>query len=433
MQRLICILVFLVLVPEFDDFAEGAWHTPISSVANLIYLPVPGPHFPLFFLFFGLILLIAGGSSGAQWNRRVLPVDRGIRLALLTCVGMYAWGIARGGNFKIAMFQTQYFVMMYVMALAIAGTFRTAAQFTLLGKTILLAAVYRAVVAVIVYFRFVRTGAHALSYVTTHGDTVLFVVAAVMVMSYALELKTKRAIAFCAALATLFLMAINYNNRRLAWVSLLGALAIVFIFLPSRKVRRAVISVMLALTPVLIMYVVVGWGRTESIFRPVQSLSSMFGSTENVSSEMRNIENYNLIVTFNTYPILGTGWGHGYIEVSRAISITSFFLWYREVPHNTLLGVLAFTGVVGFAGIWLTFPIVVHACIRLYRAAQSPIARVIAATAISTVAIYGNQVYGDMGLLSPTGSMIMAIAIAAAYRVPVAEGGWPDPTENKHV
>ena len=62
-----------------------------------------------------------------------------------------------------------------------------------------------------------------------------------------------------------------------------------------------------------------------------------------VTSETRNIENYNLIMTLKSNPILGSGWGHEYEEVSVAYSIKEFFEQYRYIPHNSLVGLVAFT------------------------------------------------------------------------------------------
>lgn len=428
MRRAVCVLLFFAMVAEGQDFFRGEWNSPMKYAADILFFPFPGLRFPIMHAIFALLLVLSGSSPKAQWGKRVLPIDRGLRIALLTCVFMYVWGLARGGDFKIAMFQTHWFVMMHVMALAIVGIFRTTADFSLLGKTILAAALYRACLAIYIQFRFIRSGvlADPPNYLTTHGDTMLFVTALVMVIAYAMEVKSRRAIAFAIPVSLLILMAIQFNNRRLAWVSLLESLAVTVVILPPPKVRRAVIAFFLSVAPFLLMYIVIGWGRTEGIFKPVRSLSTMFGSTEDISSVMRNIENYNLIVTFRSYPILGTGWGHGYIEQVRALSIENFFPWYREVPHNTLLGLLAFTGIVGFLGTWLQFPMVVYASARLYRMAESPIARVIGGTAISIIISYGNQLYGDMGLTYPTVQMMGAIAIAAACRVPVSAGAWPD-------
>ncbi len=429
MQRAVCALLFFALVAEGQDFFLGHWNSPMKYAADILFFPVPGLRFPLMHLIFALILVIVGSSPKPQWAKRVLPVDRGLRLALFTCIFMYIWGLARGGDFKIAMFQTHWFVMMHIMALAIAGIFRTTADYSLLGKVILAAAAYRSLMAIYIYFTFIRTGAllhDPPNYLTTHGDSMLFVTAFILVVNYVIELKTKRALTFALPMIVLLLLAIQFNNRRLAWVSLVEALAIVLVVLPPPKMRRAMISAILALLPILIMYIVIGWGRTESIFKPVRSFASMLGSTEDVSSEMRNIENYNLIVTFRAAPVIGLGWGHGYIEEVRALSIAYIFPWYREVPHNSLLGLLAFTGVAGFMGLWLQFPMVVYAGARLYRLAESPIARVVGGTIIAAVIAYANQLYGDMGLISNTVQILGAVAIAAACRVPVFAGVWPD-------
>src|SRR5439155_21013677 len=136
------------------------------------------------------------------------------------------------------------------------------------------------------------------------------------------------------------------NHRRLAWVSLFGALVVIYFMIPESRLRRRLTIAAVALSPLFVTYVATGAERTETMFKPAHSFATML-TKEDESSKQRNIENYNLIKTLETNPVLGAGWGHEYREVSVAISIKEFFEQYRYIPHNSVIELLAFSALIG--------------------------------------------------------------------------------------
>src|SRR5690606_31658915 len=103
--------------------------------------------------------------------------------------------------------------------------------------------------------------------------------------------------------------------------------------------------------------------------RPVQVLKSVTDSSDS-SSETRDIENYNLIVTARQKPILGSGLGHEYIEQVVAYDISAAFEAYRYVPHNSVLWLLGAGGLVGFSAIWALLLTGAFLAVRTYRHAR---------------------------------------------------------------
>jgi O-antigen ligase len=185
---------------------------------------------------------------------------------------------------------------------------------------------------------------------------------------------------------------------------------------------------LLASVPLFAMYVAAGWGRTESIFKPVGAISTMFGAHADASSEMRDIENYNLVQTLKSNPLVGTGWGHEYKEVSVAISIKEAFEQYRYIPHNSVLGLLAFSGLIGFGLVWQMFVVAGFFHAVSTRAARSPVMRTAGIVGLATLATFIFQMWGDMGwdTLSPV--VLMAVSVGTAVRLPVLVGAWPSKT-----
>jgi O-antigen ligase len=179
--------------------------------------------------------------------------------------------------------------------------------------------------------------------------------------------------------------------------------------------------------PLLIAYIAVGWGRTEGIFKPVGAISTMMGKNEDSSSETRNIENYNLIMTLKSNPILGSGWGHEYDEVSVAYSIKEFFEQYRFIPHNSVLGVLAFTGLFGFTGIWQIFPVATFLLAHTYRNTNDPRVRMATLSGLVGLVVFVLQMWGDMGMGTITSDVLFGASLGVAARMPVLAGTWVKP------
>jgi hypothetical protein len=173
------------------------------------------------------------------------------------------------------------------------------------------------------------------------------------------------------------------------------------------------------------IYIQVGSGRSEAIFKPVASFSSTTGA-EDASTKARNVENLGLIATsLANNPLLGPGWGHPYIEVANWYSIAQFFPLWQYIPHNSVLGLLAYTGTLGFAGFWLVFPTAMFMNARLARLGNTPLARQLGMFGAVELVVVGFQMYGDMGSYYLRPMYLLGFSYAIAMRVPIEGGVWP--------
>jgi len=102
----------------------------------------------------------------------------------------------------------------------------------------------------------------------------------------------------------------------------------------------------------------------------------------------------------------------------------SFFQEWRFMPHNSVLGLWAFTGWLGFTGLFMAAVAAVYFAARAYRAAQLPAERTAAFTAIAAIVIYWVQCWGDIGFSERTGVFLVGPAIAIAGRLVVSTGAW---------
>jgi len=425
MPRVLAILLFLMLVGERQSTYAGLIHTPLGEVDELLhhafFLKVP------FWTYAQLVALLALGGTGRAPIWRARPMDLSI-LASIACVALWiAFGMGRGAGFQDCGFQMLPYLDALVLAFVIMAVMRTPRHHGMILKAIVAAAMYRAVIAVGAYAFVVRSLSpdKAPDCMTDHQDSALFVTGLVIVLAGAVERATKDARRLAWILTPLIIAAIHVNNRRLAWVSLVAALAAAYAALPpgdgKRRARRAVACAI----PLLALYAGLGWGRSEPVFEPLVAFSSV-SSRDDRSTRSRDNENDGLVYTFaQGNAALGTGFGHEYIETDSSLSVRRNFPQYRLVPHNGILGLLAFTGTLGFIGIMLPLPISVFLNARTCRTEVEPIARVAALVGVAEVVICMNQIYGDMGLIHRTPLTILATAFATAGRLSAWSGAWP--------
>lgn len=360
------------------------------------------------------------------------PMIRAIVVSFLAVVFAVIYGLARDGLGKPMYTQAVSWVFGLVFALTAIAVFQTVEDFERLNTAIVYAALWRSCMALL-YFLKVRNRWWDLpSYMTTHEDTVVFVLGFLILASRAIELRTKRALRRLLYATPLILLAIQVNNRRLAWASLLFGILVVYFMLPAKsKVTRKLNRSLLIAMPFLVIYVTVGWGSSAKIFAPLQSFSSMGGGKIDLSTKARDNENLGLVTMIQESPMLGTGLGHEWLELDSRYTVpVAVFPMYHYSPHNSIFALFAFCGVVGFAGLWMILPVAGYLHARTYRNSPDPALRSVASVGLVVLFVYANQAYGDMGAMGVTHMVpatIMGASLASAARLSVLSGAWPLP------
>jgi hypothetical protein len=424
-RRFTYLLLWLALTAEISGFVfNGLWETPLTTIGTAIFNGLPIIH--VFPWDMALVATLAAGMASRVWKtNRVEPLLSSIKISLLSIAASWVWGVLRSGDAYQSMFQLRALVIQRLIACLVLATCSTMGHMKSLGNVIVIAAVYRSFVVMAFWFFVVRFMDEPPHQLTDHADSVLFSIGLLLLVIYAAEKRSSSAITAAIVGAIPICTAIVLNNRRIAWLDLGVGLLVAYILLPKDKFKRKLNRTLLALSPVFAIYVAIGWGHSTGIFTPVGSISGMFGSTEDTSSIMRDIENYNLTKTLATNPVLGTGWGHEYNELVVAINIGGAFPQYRFLPHNSLLGALAFSGMIGFAGLWQVVPVAAFLHARASNAVRGPIPHTAATAGLAILVVGSMQAWGDLGLDALTVNVLMGISIGVAGRLPVLVGAWP--------
>jgi hypothetical protein len=418
-----CALLFVAWTAEWPLETDkmlycGLWRSPLQLLGPLFRsIPEIGL-FPwqLLLLAVAPLCLLRPGA----FRRRALAMDGAILTSFISIAMTFLWGWMRGGSAYNAYYQLWRFLTALLVGLLLLGVIRTPRHLKVVGLTVLTAALVRGTLAIYFYWAIVRDQIEPPPpYMTTHDDTLLFVAGILIALSWALARGGAFSWLAVVGVSAHLLYAIALNNRRLAWIELVIVVVAVYLTLPSGRVRRGVTRAALFAAPVVLIYVLVGWGREGPLFAPLKALSTA-DSNEDASSLARQEEIRNLLYTMSNAgnPLLGTGWGVPYQKLTSVYANFGPEWWqYLYLPHNSLLGVIVFGGLVGLCGIWLVVPVAAFLAMRGYRGATAPETRAGAMAALCILPAYSAQCYGDIGFQSLTGALILGTALAVAGKV----------------
>jgi hypothetical protein len=435
-------LTFSALAFDYptEAFAGGV-KTPVFNIGAVLFehLNIVTGIKPLFFSGQDILLMIFGivavtrEKSGSRVDRagRMATPRPLVRLAGVSLLGaLYVWfsGLVRGGDFGMSLWQVQKVVYLPILFLLYHLGLRGPKDLPALAKVLLIAGTWRALAAVYIKHTVVATwdastGTAELPTATSHADSMLFASAFVLMLLLAVERVTPRARLLALGVIPILAWGMAANHRRLVWVHVALILVTLYIAMPNNPFKRRFQRAVYYSLPVVAVYAMAGWNSGYgSFFKPVRIARSIVQPQSDGSSLWRELENFNLITTFKTSPIMGFGYGHKYIE-AIPLPAVDYSLEYF-CPHNSLLGLWAFAGFIGYTAITLMWGAGVYFAMRGYHAAKTPTDRVGAIMCVGAVIVYMVQAFGDIGLGSLTGIHILAPALAMAGKIAVATGGW---------
>jgi hypothetical protein len=379
-----------------------------------------------FDLCMGVVLVVASMRKMVKG-----PTVRPMRRALFVAGGAMAialvYGLSRGGDGRAAGWQVYLLFATILLSFTLASIFQTAEHFLGVVRTIVAAGFYHATMGILFWAFYVKQGAIKPfpEYLTTHDDTVLWTVGVGFLLLQALQTKVRRTRILSILGMVFLLVAIQLNHRRLAWISLGGSLLALYFLIPPSVIKKRINRVVMVVAPILLLYVFIGMDRPEGIFRPLQAFTSVSSAKDN-STKARIVENLGLIATSNFHGwFMGSGFGHKYIEISNRYNIYGFELW-PYVPHNSVLGMLAYSGFFGFVGYWMTFPTAVFLHARTARFGATQADRFMGVVGVMQMVACADQWFGDMGSFSSITDYTLAISFGAALRVPIIAGAWSE-------
>ncbi len=437
---LFAMLLFADYVPENPYHKE--WQSPLHYLGVLLLdnlnglTGVPFLRAPL--LVFALVFLLALGTYRRALHRQVegvrLPTascqTQALALSLATLVALWAWGAARGGNAREALWQIQQLLGLPLAAFLFHAALRGPKDFRAIGWIIVLSALWKALTCVYFIYAIVRPRGLEIEWCTSHSDTFLFVAALVLLLVRWMEEPTGRVFVRCAPAFALVLWGTILNDRRLAWIALGMSLIFVFTLMPRHTLKLKFKRTLLLLSPLLLVYTVVGWRAGSAVFAPVHTLRTLIEGDPGVADagviDYRDLENFNVIYTWGQQNLLlGSGFGHEFQTPQPMPDISFVMPQWKYHPHNSLLWLFSNAGLLGFTFLTLHLGVTAMLAGRAYRRAKRPVDRTAALVAVSVLVTYLVQCFGDMGTTSWFGAFFVALAHITTGKLAIDVGAWP--------
>lgn len=420
--------------------AAGQWQSPFYFMGALFLTHfktvVGGPWF-----FGGMDLMLL--AAGLSWYLNVRGRNRGIgtprpmiKLAHLcygTIVFTFLVGKLNGGaDGGIAVWQIDRVMYLPAVFLLCQAAFTGPKDYMAIGKVMLSAALLRALQSM--YVRAIVpskidpiTGESDLPYTTTHHDSMLFGAAVVLVVALIIQRATPKAVRLAILVLPILFGGMVANDRRMVWVQIALVFAALYMITEPNAFKRKLQKVAIAMIPVAIGYIAVGWNQKGGIFKPVAMIRSTVDSSGDESTAWRDLENFDLIYTIRTKPFVGVGYGHGFWEVWPLPAVA--YPLERFIPHNSILGIWCYGGYIGFTGLTLLWVAGVYFGVRAYHHCKEPYDKAAALVSFGSILIYYVQCFGDLGLGTFTGVYLIAPSLAIAGKLAVKSGAWPMPTK----
>jgi hypothetical protein len=346
-----------------------------------------------------------------------------LAVALATVIGLEALGAATGGDMRSSLFQIRMFLWLPIETLVISLVMRDLRDFRRLAVTVTLAAVLKVAFGLYFVMHDVWARGAEVPYMTGHQDTVLYVGVIFMWIAAWLHERTWRRLLLAAAILAWVGFGIYVNNRRLAYVSLVGTL-VAFYPLLSGQLKRRINLTFIAASPLIALYLLLSTSHSTGIFAPGASLMGIANASDG-STQWRELENSNLIYTLRQHRLFGWGFGHEYIEAIPLPDVSAAYPQYKLVAHNTVLWLLGLSGVVGFTMLWTPVVAGVYLATRSYHFARTNDERTAAASALAMIVCYVNQAWGDIGAGAPIPTLLLACALALSGKLAQSTGAWP--------
>lgn len=441
------ILLLLSLSTDRPGDASGLYQSPLVNIGGLLAynmsnilgieaLKVSGITLTL--------LLLMGVRIHRQLLGRVVdtpdalapapPLNWALLAGACTAIWVIVWGTVNGGDTQMAKVQTQVYLPMLMTAFVLGAAFRGPRDYRTFGKLIVAAAWSKSILAlwarhILPDFIPDKYGVmQEVEYATNHGDSLLFTCACLVLIVPIFFKPSWRTIRSAVIFLPLILAGMFANDRRLVWVELGMGLVLLPILSPHTLIARYIKRILLIFSPVILLYVGVGWFSASRIFEPVKVIRSVVNSKRSDGSVdrstlFRDVENFNLIYTFQSHPFLGAGFGHPFTAAVQNADLSGF-KEYPFLPHNSLLGLMAFAGGLGVLGLFTPYLVGFFFAVRAQYAAQSPDHAIAAAVAIGNLCAYLMHVWGDIGFTEPTGIFTVGASLAVAAQLAVATGAW---------
>jgi hypothetical protein len=310
-------------------------------------------------------------------------------------------GLASGGNFNYALWESRflfYIVLCYVLT---ANTIRTRAHVRTLITIFLVSNALFAIEGLWRKFALADTGllGNQSEFWYSHEDVVLLGTAIMLVFAQQVFGSRRR---WQRWLGPLLLLVMGFTmlatEHRSGYIAVMIAFVVFAVTLLVTH-RRAFLIMAVPIMLAGAVYLPVFWNNTSLLGQPARAVRSLKDpDPRDASSNLaRDIEAANVRATIAFNPILGVGFGQPFLIVVPGPDISFFPLWNYEA-HHAVMWVWLKLGAGGFVVFWVLMAASIMRAANLARTLHEPDGRVFAIFTLSGVVIALVFSYVDLGL-----------------------------------
>ena len=360
-----------------------------------------------------------------EWHLYPIP-NFGVAVVFLGMLVFFTgYGLARGGNWKVSLWEIRALYYLCGMYFITAQIIRNRRQVKVCIWIVLVTIAIKGLQGVWRYVVTLNRDLTGIRAITGHEDA-LFIssVFVLMVSFYFLEYRgpeLKFSLAFLPTTFFTFLLA----QRRICYGTVGFSLFVVVAMMPREK-KIFAIKAMAPFLVLLLIYGAVFWNSGSKLGMPVQKIKSVFveqkGTEDESSNFYRKAELVNLKQTIRHNPI-GIGFGNKY-EIVMPLDAVDFPLW-EYIPHNCIYWMWVKTGFAGFLIFWLFFGTAIVQAVIDYRHMKDPYFKSVALMVLTLIASQVIIAYYDLQITFFRNMIYLGItmAIATAIRRIESEGG----------
>lgn len=351
--------VFEVMILGFpDSFTD---HVPFfrapSSVGGPDWFIISGAEF---LMVFTLVAVALRRMAVGEKPLRTGPLFWALMFYMVMVSYGLLYGRGTGGNLLVALWEARSQFYLMLAYLVVVNTIQEKRQLVRMMWVLLLGIAFKGVLGTwrwLVTLEGDTSRVTALSHnnsILEHTESYFFAIFLIMVLILFLFRSHRAQLWFALLAATPVFLAFLANERRAGHLVLaLGIITLIpLAYRLLRSRRRAILRVTPIVCLVLLAYTGLFWNASGAIAEPARAVRSQFqpGDRDAGSNDYRIRETLNLKYNIQSSPILGQGYGKSIIFYIPLPYLD--FVFWQEIPHNTILWVWLRLGFVGFLAFW---------------------------------------------------------------------------------
>lgn len=429
------LLLLMLLAVTIDDPTDrpyvALWQSPTFALGRFFFTNVAWfTGFELAVMGLAVVMFLRRVSTTGTLGQSLDPASasspRILRHTLVisgaTVLWLVAFGVFRGGDFREALWQFRSLLMMPLICMLALHAFEFPRDLKLLAGVLVTGVVVKAALGTYFIYEIAYPHREYPPHTTGHNDTMIFVVATVLVFAMLWERPTWRKLGYLAVVMLFAGAAMRLNDRRIAYVDIAMVLAFVYAVSPMHRMKRFATQIGVAMLPVVALYIAAGWNAHGGIFKPVAKIRSIVAPAEDTEEESsnveRDIENFNITKSWERNMFFGQGFGHAFTEFTPSNDFAQSR--FGHIGHNSVLWLLWIGGITGFTGVTLYLVVAVFLLGRSLPKITRWDERAAVLVALGIVLTYLMQAFGDMGMLSIQFDFFVAVAVAISGRLAIS-------------